>query len=656
MTQGDQVTAEAGKDGKTAYRPDIDGLRAVAVTAVVLFHVAQSYLPGGFVGVDIFFVISGYLISAHIIGDAKAGRFSPFSFYSRRIRRILPAVTVLMAVVTALSIWRFFPFELIGYGKSLLATLASGSNIWFWSSVGYFGPAAESLPLLHTWSLGVEEQFYLVFPLLVLGVMRWAPRRLPLVVAGVLVVSLILSVVALKTFPVGGFYLLPTRAWELLIGTILALGVVPDIKTAIWRNVIGFAGLTLIGLSILLYSPTTPFPGIAALAPCLGAALVIHSGRREKTLVSWALSLPPLVFVGLISYSLYLWHWPIMVFQRTDALLLATDSKMVERAAVLVASFVAATLSWWLVERPTRNRALIPDRALFIGVGASMAILAVLGVGLIVGAGLPGRFTPEVTHMAAWMNHDASDSAQPCFFQDARPFSTLDRGVCLPDKPDRPTYLIVGDSHAAALGPSIRDAFPDANVLQISAADCLPVLATSSESLTAACPEAMRFALTELPKQRRIDAIWLIGRFAHGNDVPGRVDSILATAGMLTRAGQRVVIIGPNPEYQVALPRVLARGLMASSGSATSAADQKLVSPPFEADARFKAAVTRSGIGYVSLIDALCQGRHCRSLAAPGTPMLFDTDHATPPGARVIAAAVREDLIVQSSSAKSGRP
>ncbi|CAN5286580.1 acyltransferase family protein [soil metagenome] len=627
------------------YRRDIDGLRSIAVLPVVIFHIAQSFLPGGFVGVDIFFVISGYLISAHIIGDARAGRFSPFSFYSRRIRRILPAFLALLAVVTAVVAWRFFPAEASNYGEALLAALASVSNIYFWSSAGYFAPAAESLPLLHTWSLAVEEQFYLVFPLLVLGVMRWAPRRLPLAVIVVLVASLILSVVALKAFPLGGFYLLPTRAWELLIGTVLALGVVPDIRNRIARNLIGVLGVALIGAAMLLYSPGTPFPGIAALAPCLGAALVIHSGRGEGTIVSRALSLPPLVFIGLISYSLYLWHWPIMVFQRSEALLLVTDSKMLERGAVLAASLVAATLSWWLVERPTRNRAVVSDKVLFGGVGASVVALVVAGVALVATQGLPGRFPPDAARMAAWLDHTASDSAHPCFFQDARPFSTLDRGLCLPDRPGRPTYLIVGDSHGGALAPAIREAFPDANILQISVADCLPVLPVKTDSMSAACEPAMRFAMEELPRQRRIDAIWLIGRVAHDNVVSRRVDAVVATADTLTRAGQRVVIVGPNPEYGAALPRILARSMITGDASAP---DRQMSGQPFEADALFKAAVRTGGFGYVSLTDALCRDRHCRMTTDDGSPLLLDTDHATPAGARVIAAAIREDLIAQS--------
>lgn len=612
---------------------------------VVIFHIAQSYLPGGYVGVDMFFVISGYLISAHIINDAKAGRFSPWSFYSRRIRRILPAFLVVTAIVTAVVAWRFFPSETRIYGESLLAAVLSGSNIYFAISAGYFGPAAESMPLLHTWSLGVEEQFYLVFPLLVLGVMRLAPSRLPLLVIGVLLASLGLSIVSATAFPLGGFYLLPTRAWELLMGTVLALGVVPDMRSALVRTLVGLAGLALIAGSMVLYTSATPFPGIAALAPCLGTAMIIHSGRGGSW-VSRMLSLSPLVFVGLISYSLYLWHWPVMVFQRSEALLIVTDSKMLERGTVLAASLVLATLSWWLVERPTRNRDLVPNRLLFIGVGASTIALLVAGTVMITTQGLPGRYAPDVLRMANWLEREIDDSAHPCFFQDARPFSTLDRAVCLPDRPDRPSYLIVGDSHAGALAPAIREAFPDANILQISAADCLPTLPPKADSLTDACAEAMRFAMEELPGQRKIDAVWLIGRFSHDNIVSRRVNAVSGTARSIAERGQRVVVIGPNPEYNTPLPRILARSLLTGD---ESAARRQLSGQPFEADALFKAAAGSDGFGYVSLTDALCADGECRTLAEDGSPMIYDTDHATAQGARVMVASIREALLAQSS-------
>lgn len=627
-----------------SYRRDIDGLRALAVLPVVIFHVAQSYLPGGYVGVDMFFVISGYLISAHIIDDAKAGQFSPWAFYSRRIRRILPAFLVMLVVVTAVVVWRFFPPETKDYAHALLAAVGSVSNLYFMLASGYFAPAAEALPLLHTWSLGVEEQFYVVFPLLVLGVMRFAPNRLAPVVVLVLAASLALSVVSVKAFPLGGFYLLPTRAWELLIGTVLALGVIPELRSVLMRNLVGLLGLAMIGGSMLLYTPSTPFPGIAALVPCLGTALVIHAGRQESW-VTRLLSLTPLVFVGLISYSLYLWHWPIMVFQRAESLLIITDSKLVERGAVLAASMIAAILSWWLVERPTRDRRLVPNRHLLIGVATGVIALGATGVTLSVSNGLPGRFPPAVLRMAAWLDRTEAEKAQPCFFQNDRPFSTLDRATCLPDLPDRPTYLIVGDSHAGALAPAIRAEFPQANILEVSAADCLPTLPPNPDSMTAACGEAMRFALETLPHQRRVDAIWLIGRFGHDNIISRRVDAISNTAKRLTDRGQRVVVLGPNPEYTAPLPRVLARSLLSGKDQA---ADRQLSGQPFEADRLFRISSEAGKFGYISLTDAVCEERRCRVLAPDGSPLLFDTDHATPAGARLLASTIRQDLLIQS--------
>ena len=630
-----------------AYRRDIDGLRAIAVLPVVVFHIAQSYLRGGYVGVDIFFVISGYLISSHIMADAAAGRFDLLDFYRRRIRRILPAFVALLTVVTALVVWRFFPVETIKYAGSLLAALGSVSNLYFWRDAGYFQPTVKSLPLLHTWSLAVEEQFYLVFPLIIMGVTRWASRRLTLIVTGLLGLSLALSAAYVTAFPSGDFYLLPTRAWELLIGTVLALGVIPAIRNPFVRNLVAATGLALIAGSMMLFTPTTPFPGIAALAPCLGAALIIHSGQAG-TWVSSLLSLRPLVFIGLISYSLYLWHWPIMVFQRYDALLLVTDSKVLARASVLALSLIAAALSWWLIERPTRDRSRIPDRPLFLGLGAAVAGLVVLALVLIGTQGLPGRFPAGAVRMAAYLERAPNADGNPCFFRDSRSFSTFDRSACLPDRPNRPTYLVVGDSHAAALSPSLREVFPEANVLQITAADCLPVLEQDHRSVTAACEDAMRFALRALPRQRHIDAIWLIGRFSQENAVSRRVDRVTATADALARDGIRVVVIGPGPEYTAPLPRILARAAIAGDASSL---ERQLSGQPFEADRLFQIAARQHGFGYVSLIDALCSSRRCQAVAGDGAPMLFDGDHATPAGARVIAGRISDGLVAQSGVA-----
>ncbi len=302
------------------YRPDVDGLRAVAVLAVLAFHAGGFPTPGGFVGVDVFFVISGYLISSLIMKQIAAGTFSITSFYERRIRRILPALTVMLAFTCVLAYLYLLPTELKNFADSLLAANFSASNFYFWQHSDYF-VSPLSNPLLHTWSLAVEEQFYIVFPLLLYVLYRWWPGRVKIVVAVLAALSLAVSGYGAYHDSVTTFYMLPTRAWELLIGTLLAMKLLPELRTSIGRNLASITGILLIGCAILLFTKATPFPGLAALPPCVGAALIIWSGESGMSVVNSALSLRPVVFIGLISYSLYLFHWPIIVFQKMGAFL-----------------------------------------------------------------------------------------------------------------------------------------------------------------------------------------------------------------------------------------------------------------------------------------------------------------------------------------------
>ena len=307
-------------ESKLHYRPDIDGLRAIAVLSVLAYHLRINMFRGGFVGVDVFFVISGYLISAIILKDIAAGTFSIVSFYERRVRRIFPALIALFVGTTLLAYFFFLPTELIGFAKSLLAALFSVSNFYFWRHSGYFSAPVDTKPLIHTWSLAVEEQFYIFLPIFLFLAHRFFPRRLRTSIVVIALGSFVLSAVGAYRDPTAAFYLPHTRAWELLLGVLISLDVFPAIRGPVLRNVSTICGLGLISAAVFGFSAYTPFPGIAALLPCVGAALIIAAGRSGNSLVGRMLSLKPMVFIGLISYSLYLWHWPIIVFQGMDSL------------------------------------------------------------------------------------------------------------------------------------------------------------------------------------------------------------------------------------------------------------------------------------------------------------------------------------------------
>lgn len=261
------------------YRADIDGLRAIAVLAVIFFHAGVPGFSGGFVGVDVFFVISGFLITSIIIKEIHAGQFSIARFYERRIRRIFPALFPVIAFTVAISAILFDADTFKGFGKSITATTFFGSNILFWKESGYFDASSITKPMLHTWSLAVEEQFYIFFPILLIAITRFSKSRYFQWLLGIGLVSLITSIYGVyTTHQVASFYLVPTRAWELLCGSILALGVIPQLRSNFHRHLFSIAGLGLIFFSVGRYTEDTLFPGAAALTPVLGASLIIFSG------------------------------------------------------------------------------------------------------------------------------------------------------------------------------------------------------------------------------------------------------------------------------------------------------------------------------------------------------------------------------------------
>ncbi|MFG1393934.1 acyltransferase family protein [Xanthobacter agilis] len=361
-----------------AYRPDIDGLRAVAVGSVVLFHGGFSLFGGGFVGVDVFFVISGFLITSIIADDLERGRFSLVDFYDRRIRRILPALFLVLFTTVAIGAFILLPTQMENLAGSLIPATLFYANIHFMGLESYFAPAAEELPLLHLWSLAVEEQFYIVFPLLLFVLMRVGGRRLAVIgLFAVALVSLVIAQVELQEAPRRAFFLLSSRAWELLVGALIALAPLPKVPPKVAAG-LGALGLGALLIPVFLYNRNTSFPGVAALPPVLGAALLIYSGRHAaRGPAARLLALPGLVYVGRISYSLYLWHWPLLAFAfiyRGRALtpLLA--------AGIILLAVALSALSLRYVEAPLRRAGAGGGRrAVRFAAAAAVMLVAVFG-------------------------------------------------------------------------------------------------------------------------------------------------------------------------------------------------------------------------------------------------------------------------------------
>ncbi len=443
------------------YRPEIDGLRAVAVSLVVLFHAGFGF-PGGYVGVDVFFVISGYLITALVRREFERGQFSLAGFWERRARRILPALAAVVVATLVAGWFLLLPREYAALGKSAAFQAVFAANFYFWRTNlgGYFAGDANEMPLLHTWSLAVEEQFYVLLPITLLGLARFSPRRqgpiwLILCAAGG-AASLLAGWYWLRTgHRVLAFYLLPARAWELLLGS--ALAVLPAIPARPWfRELLACLGLAGILLPACWYSDKTPFPGLAALPPCLGAAGIIW-GTTPGTLPSRnaslgrLLALPPLVFVGLISYSLYLWHWPIFAFAKYRAA--GEPLSPPTRALLLLLAGVLAVLSWRWIETPFRRRRICASQP-GIYAFAALSLLAVLlgGGAILLLHGLPGRLPAALRNALATNPEDDLLFAREMTTEDIAAEKLVPFGKIDPTAPV--DVLVWGDSHAMAALPA----------------------------------------------------------------------------------------------------------------------------------------------------------------------------------------------------------
>ena len=386
------------------YRPDIDGLRALAILPVILFH-ADLGCPGGFVGVDIFFVISGFLITSLILKEINEDCFSLVTFWERRIRRILPALAVVVFATLVAGWFLFMPADFEVLGKSVIAQVTLLSNVFFYRQSlvggGYFAPVSDTKALLHTWSLAVEEQFYVLFPLLLILLGRQKRLSIAQAILWFGIGSLFLSVAGSYYRPGATFYLLPTRAWELMIGAFLATIPGRQLLNPRINEAVGWSGLGLIFYSIFFYTRETRFPGLAAIPPCLGAALIIFSGggiNVKPTLINRGLAWKPVVFIGLISYSLYLWHWPLLVFSKNYNYYhygTKTQSWQLRITLLMIGiALAAASLKW--IEAPFRKRILCPRRPqVFALAGCTMLTLLIFGTGVYLKHGVRSRISSK---------------------------------------------------------------------------------------------------------------------------------------------------------------------------------------------------------------------------------------------------------------------
>lgn len=442
------------------YRADIDGLRALAVVAVILFH-ADYGVPGGFVGVDVFFVISGYLITRLIAADLDRGVFSLARFWDRRVRRIWPASLAMTMVVLAAAYALMLPKDLRGVASDGIANVAMFANIRYWHITNYFVVASDLRPLMHTWSLAVEEQFYIFFPLVMMLAWKWGRKWCLGLVTVIAVASFAASALVIHVKPMDVFFLLPYRAWELLVGGVIALAVPGDQHRAAaspsnairWlTEAAGAIGLLMIGVPCFLYDRRTPFPAVAALPPCLGAVLLILAGTVSKgSLPNRVLATDPFRWLGLLSYSLYLWHWPVLAFMRYHAEIPLPEGL---RRATLPLIAACAYLSWRFIETPFRRAgpAASPVRTMIAG-GLAAGVVLACCLGIRTADGVPSRFTPAELRLVEPFSSDWDHNKKSKSNELVSPPSIGSSEIH-----GRPCFLLWGDSHGMAIGPAVDDA------------------------------------------------------------------------------------------------------------------------------------------------------------------------------------------------------
>lgn len=600
------------------YRRDIDGLRAVAVLPVVLFHFGLTAIPGGFTGVDIFFVISGYLISGSLLDDLERGQFSIVSFYWRRARRILPALVFVTLLACIAALFILLPSDLHEFSLSVIAASTFWSNVYFWKTTNYFSIDAELRPLLHTWSLSVEEQYYIFAPILMFLIYRYFAKRWLTILLPIILGSFVLAVMATSMAPTAGFYLLPTRMWELMLGAVLMLKRPPALGSRLLMELVGLAGFGLVAVGFLTISESDPFPGYNALYPCLGAALLIYAGQNAPaTIATRILEVRPLVWIGLISYSLYLVHWPINSFVHYLSL---RSVDLSTAAVMLVASLALAAFSWKYVEQPFRQkRTFTAPVPIFAFSAGAIALLCVGGAAGVIGNGFPQRFPDYAQQripVGDWRNGT-------CFNEGSSQIENWNIEDCTRTRGFTTTVLLWGDSFAAhyVSGLDANANKIQANIVEYTYAGCPPILSYFSY----ARPNCTRFNQRALKviRDAGIRTVILSGRWT---DYEARsFDGLQQTIDTLHGLGVRVFVIGQSPEFIADVRKI---AFFAKRGNLSDTSWPMAMDP----DINNRVRPFTEGATFIDPLTFLCSAGRC-SYADAGQFLYFDYGHFSTIGA-----------------------
>jgi peptidoglycan/LPS O-acetylase OafA/YrhL len=616
---------------------------------VVAYHADVAAFSGGFTGVDIFFVISGFLITRIVVDELRGDRFSLLEFYKRRALRILPAYVVLILAVIAAAYFLLLPPEARRLGVAVAASAAFVSNIYFWRVTDYFNPASDTEPLLHTWTLSVEEQFYILLPLGLLLVARYLRGRYALLILAGSALSFLLSIWGLSRSETATFYLLPPRAWELGCGAFLAVAGMSVVRGAgaKLRGPAAAAGLALVGYGAFGLGAESPYPGPNALFPALGALLLIacaEGTRAGRLLSTW-----PLVAVGKISYSLYLWHWPIIAFYKMRS---GPVLEPAEAVLVIVLSVVLAALSYAYIEQPFRTPAMRARQASLIDAAAASTIVATALVGVAVAqiAGTWRSYPEDVRRIASFLDYRGTPEwhrvigPAECMIHEGTEggFERFSPEVCLPQAEDRPSYLLLGDSYAGHLMHALERRMPHINLQVAGASGCQPTLGAAGARW---CEELMRLIFDEHVPGASLDGVILAAHWREEDLRP-----LQATVDFLADHVDRIVVLGPTVEYEGSFPALLARSRLSGDDRLERFLDRSRR----RLDARMKSIEWNPATEYVSIYDLLCSDGTCPRTTANNVPFHFDHAHFTLDASHEVAALLDRLGVIDPPSPRGG--
>jgi len=656
------------------YRAEIDGLRALAVVPVILFHAGFELFSGGFVGVDVFFVISGYLITTILIEDIENQRFSIINFYERRARRILPALFFVMLVCIPFAWMWMLPSQMKDFSQSLVAVSLFASNILFWRESGYFDAAAEEKPLLHTWSLAVEEQYYVIFPIFLILAWRFGKNRVFWMIVVMAAISLLLSEWGWRNKATANFYLAPTRAWELFAGSIAAFIVQ---KQGVQKNnLLALVGLAALVFAIFFYDETTPFPSVYALVPVLGVVLLVLYADKE-TLAAKLLSTRGFVGVGLISYSAYLWHQPLFAFARIRSL---EHPSLLLMLALSFLSMPMAYISWRYIEKPFRNRRIINRNQIFM---ASLVLLVSFSATGLVGhfnKGFPSRIDVSLLKSLEQLDNETLRlGGIGCHLSGEMPNPLpIDCGVNV--KNSKSELLFIGDSHLDAIGRQLLDTFEglEISAYALSYSGCVPISGLSKVD-TDNSFQCIQYneAVRNYAKANGVKTIVLVGRFplyllgdrydngeggiengnpapvdlnnylnsSEANDSVARVERVLARYRLdieqLTKEFN-VVIFTPTPEVGWNVPNDYTKQFMFNQNDTISNISISHSYQSYLERSRYFSnmlnSINSENLYVYDISKLFCNESNGRCIANIGDKLLYrDDDHLSPYAANIVA-------------------